>query len=268
MRPIWFCAAQKDWNFELGPADCVGMKFIAPAVAALVMWPTLAFAGPPYVTDDPQPTDEGHFEIYGFTVGTATRDGVGGQAGIDFNYGGAPDLQLTLVLPFAYDAPNRGPSITGFDDIELAAKYKFLHQDTFGLDVAFFPRLFLPTNSNPALGSKHAALFLPFFAKRDWNDWSVFGGGGCTLNRGGVSQDFCQMGIVATRRITPQLQLGLEVYHQTPDEQGARPTTGIGFGAIYDLNENLHLMASAGPGVQNADTTNQASWYAALLFTY
>jgi hypothetical protein len=172
-----------------------------------------------------------------------------------------------MVLPFAYDAPNRGPSITGFGDIELAAKYRFLHQKDFGLDVAFFPRLFLPTNSNSALGRKHAALFLPFFAQKDWNDWSLFGGGGCTLNRDGKSLDFCQMGIVATRRITPQLQLGLELYHQTPDERGARQTTGIGLGAIYDFSENLHLMASSGPGIQNADATNQVSWYVALLFT-
>jgi hypothetical protein len=245
-----------------------GMKFVSPAVAALVLLSASALAGPPYVTDDPQPTDEGHFEVYGFTGGTAVRDRVGGQAGIDFNYGGAADLQLTMVLPFAFDAPNRGSSITGFGDIELAAKYKFLHQKDFGIDVAVFPRLFLPTSSDPALGSKHAALFLPLFAQKDWGDWSLFGGGGCTLNRGGESQDFCQMGIVVTRRITPQLQVGLELNHRTPDERGARQTTGIGFGAIYDLSENLHLMASAGPGVQNADATNEVSWYAALLFTY
>jgi hypothetical protein len=245
-----------------------GTKFVSPAVAALVLWSASALAGPPYVTDDPQPTDEGHFEVYGFTTGTAVRDDVGGQAGIDFNYGGAADLQLTMVLPFAYDAPNRAPTIMGFGDIELAAKYRFLHQKDFGIDVAFFPRLFLPTSSEPALGRKHAALFLPLFAQKDWGDWSLFGGGGCTLNRGGESQDFCQMGIVATRRITPKLQLGLELYHQTPDERGARQMTGIGLGAIYDLSENLHLMASAGPGIQNSDATNQASWYAALLFTY
>jgi hypothetical protein len=119
-----------------------GMKFVSPAVAALVLLSASALAGPPYVTDDPQPTDEGHFEVYGFTGGTAVRDRVGGQAGIDFNYGGAADLQLTMVLPFAFDAPNRGSSITGFGDIELAAKYKFLHQKDFGIDVAVFPRLF------------------------------------------------------------------------------------------------------------------------------
>src|SRR5690348_12153410 len=82
------------------------------------------------------------------------------------------------------------------------------------------------------------------------------------------TDDHLQMGIAATRQISPQLQLGVELYHQTPDGRGARQTTGVGVGAIYDLSDNLHLMASAGPGIQNADATNQASWYVAVLFTY
>ncbi len=56
-------------------------------------------AGPPYLTDDPEPTDYQHFEIYTFSNGTATRDGSSGEGGIDFNYGGAPNLQLTATVP-------------------------------------------------------------------------------------------------------------------------------------------------------------------------
>ncbi len=103
-----------------------------------------AFAGPPYVTDDPEPTDFGHYEIYAFAGGTSARDGSGGAGGIDFNYGAAPDLQLTAVLPLAWDSPNAGGASAGLGNVELAAKYKFLHQDDVGVDVAFFPRVFLP----------------------------------------------------------------------------------------------------------------------------
>jgi hypothetical protein len=239
---------------------------LASLVAALSGTPVQA--GPPYVTDDPQPTDDGHYEIYAFTAGTTTIDGAGGQAGFDLNYGGEENVQLTMVVPFAYDRPRNGPSVTGFGDLELAAKYKFLHQDDFGIDVAIFPRLFLPTNTNRALGSDHASLFIPVFVQKDWGDWSVVGGFGCTINRGGISRDFCQTGLVMERRIIPQLQLGVELFHQASDQKGGQNSTGIGFGAIYDLTENYHLMGWAGPGIQNAVQTNQASWYAALLFTY
>ena len=244
------------------------MRRLAGILALTGLTSLPALAGPPYVTDDPIPTDEGHYEIYAFTAGTTTVDGTGGQGGLDLNYGGAENLQLTMVLPFAYNTPQRGRGVTGFGDVELAAKYKFLAQDTFGLDVAVFPRVFLPTSSNAALGDKQPSLFLPLFIQKDWGNWGAFGGGGCTLHRGGNAQDFCQWGLVLTRRIMPELQFGLEVYHQTPDQKGARQATGVGLGAIYDVTDHYHLMASAGPGIQNASATNQASWYVALLFTY
>jgi len=225
-----------------------------------------AWAGPPYVTDDPEPTDYRHYEVYGFTGGTTTRDGTSTTTGIDFNYGGAENVQLTAVLPLVYDAPAFGADTFGIGNIELAAKFKFLHQDTAGADVAFFPRVFLPTISAQA-GEHHASLLLPVFVERTWGDWSTFGGGGCTLNRGGDSEDFCQVGWVVTRQVMPALNLGVEVYHQGADTKGGKASTGVGVGAIYDLNDNYHLMASFGPGIQNAAETNRYTWYAALLFT-
>jgi hypothetical protein len=236
-------------------------------IAAAVLPATPAFAGPPYVTDDPEPTDLGHYEIYVFAGGTSARDGSGGAGGIDFNYGAAPDLQLTAVLPLAWDSPNVGGASAGLGNIELAAKYKFLHQDAVGVDVAFFPRVFLPASS-AALGERHASLLLPLWIGRSWGDWSTFGGGGCTLNRGGDSQDFCQLGWALTHQLTPRLRIGAEIYHQSADTRGGRASTGLGFGATYDLNENFHLMASGGPGIQNAAETGEVSWYVAMLMTF
>src|ERR1700761_4894047 len=143
-----------------------------------------AFAGPPYVSDDPEPTDYQHFEIYTFNFGTSARDGTAGESGIDFNYGAAPDLQLTATLPGAFNQPAGGDLNLGPGNVELAAKYRFLHQDSFGLDVSIFPRVFLPSGSN-LTGDNHAALLLPVWVEKDWNGkWSAFGGGGCTLANG------------------------------------------------------------------------------------
>lgn len=235
--------------------------------ASLVLLASPAFAGPPYVTDDPQPTDLGKYEIYLFAGGSSAMDGSGGAGGVDFNYGAAPDLQLTAVLPIAWDNPNGGPAAANLGNIELAAKYKFLHQEDFGVDVAFFPRVFLPAGSQ-AVGERHVSLLLPLWIGRSWGNWSTFGGGGCTLNHGGGSRNFCQLGWTVTNQITPQLQVGAEIDHQTADSIGGRASTGVGLGAVYDLNENFHLLASVGRGVQNADATNRVSWYTALLLTF
>jgi hypothetical protein len=149
-----------------------------------------ALAGPPYVSDDPEPTDYKHFEIYTFNNGTSTRDGTAGESGIDFNYGAAPDLQLTATLPGGFDRPAGGGTGFGPSNVELAAKYRFLHQDSFGLDVSIFPRVFLPSGSN-VIGDNRASLLLPVWVQKDWRGgWSAFGGGGCTITEG-RGLDFC-----------------------------------------------------------------------------
>jgi Putative MetA-pathway of phenol degradation len=224
-------------------------------------------AGPPYLTDDPEPTDYQHFEIYTFADGPATRDGTSGEGGIDFNYGGAPNLQLTATLPAGYGVPSSGPSAFNLGNVELAAKYRFLTQQTFGLDVAIFPRVFLPSVSS-LVGEQHASFLFPLWLEKDWGQWSAFGGGGCEINRGGDSENFCLMGAVVTRQFTTKFQLGLEVFHQTPDTRGGLATTSLGVGLRYDLNENIHLLGYLGRGIQNVEQTDQLNWYTSILFTF
>ena len=242
---------------------------VRPALLAflpLLLLAPPALAGPPYVSDDPEPTDYKHFEIYAFSSGTATRDGTSGQGGIDFNYGAAPDLQLTAVLPTGFTHPTDDNLQFGLGNIQLAAKYRFLHQESFGIDVSFFPRLFLPAGT-PTAGDTHTSVLLPLWLQKDWGKWSVFGGGGCVINSNSA-QNHCLAGGVVTRQVLPKLQLGAELSYQTADSNGAPATTALGVGARYDLNDNAHLLAYVNRGVQNADATDQYSWYAALLFTF
>jgi hypothetical protein len=196
-----------------------------------------ALAGPPYVSDDPEPTDYKHFEIYTFNNGTVTRGDIGGATGIDFNYGAAPDLQLTATLPAAFDRPAASRTNFGLGNIELAAKYRFLHQDTFGLDVSVFPRVFLPTPSK-------------------------------SVGSGRSSQNCCEAGGVVTYQLLPKLQLGVELFHQTADGNGTPATSSVGVGARYDINDNFHLLGYLRRGIENVDTTDRYSWYASVLFTF
>jgi hypothetical protein len=226
-----------------------------------------ALAGPPYVSDDPEPTDYKHFEIYSFSNGTATRDGIGGASGIDFNYGAAPDLQLTATLPVAFDRPTLGRTNFGLSNVELAAKYRFLHQDSFGLDVSIFPRVFLPSGSS-AVGNNSVSLLLPVWVQKDWSGgWSAFGGGGCVVSSRS-SQNFCLSGGVVTYQLLPKLQLGGELFHQTADGSGTPASTSLGVGLRYDINDTYHLLGYVRRGIQNADETDRYSWYASVLFTF
>jgi hypothetical protein len=238
---------------------------VAGAVLAMLMQP--AAAGPPFISDDPEPTDTGHFEIYTFNNGTNTRSGTSGESGIDFNYGAAPNLQLTATVPAGYNDTMGGGTQVGWGNVELAAKYRFLHQDTFGFDVSVFPRVFLPSGSS-TIGDNHVSLLLPIWVQKDFGkDWSAFGGGGCTFNEISAA-DFCQAGTVLTYQLLPKLQIGGELFHQTADRQGTPASTSVGIGWRYDVTDNYHLLGYVRRGIENTDETDRYSWYASVLFTF
>ena len=172
-----------------------------------------------------------------------------GEAGLDLNYGAAKDLQLTAVLPVGF-YNDHGFSAwglrTGTGMIELAAKYKFLHQsDRDWLpDVCLFPRFLIPTERN--FGYDRTNFFLPIWAEKDFGPWAVFGGG-YDLNPGPSARDFWQGGIAVNRTMSKRLQLGLEVYGQTSDAVTGDGYSAFNFGATYKFVEHWSLLASAGP---------------------
>lgn len=249
---------------------CSSMRVLLPSLLGATVLVALArptIAGPPFVSDDPEPTPYHQFEIYTFNSGTNTRDGTGGETGVDFNYGAGPDLQLTATLPAGFDQSAAGGSHFGLSNIELAAKYRFLHQDTFGVDVAVFPRVFLRSGSN-TVGDSHASLLLPVWVQKDWKGgWSAFGGGGCVVSEI-RSAEFCEAGAVLTYQVLPKLQIGAELFHQTATSGGTPATSSVGIGWRYDLTKNFHLLGYVRRGVENVERTDRYSWYTSVLFTF
>lgn len=80
--------------------------------------------------------------------------------------------------------------------------------------------------------------------------------------------DFCSFGLAVTREMFEGLRLGVEVFHQSADSLDTRASTSLGFGLTYDLNENYHLLAYGGPGLQNAGQVGRYNWYLSTLFTF
>jgi hypothetical protein len=226
-----------------------------------------SYAGPPYVTDDPEPTDLGHWEDYLFLTGTTEPGSVAGQAGVEMNYGAIKDLQLSVTLPlnYAYSTSTQ----TGRGDVLLGAKYRFVHQSDGSClpDIAFYPQLSLPTASR-SFGPQHPSLFLPFWMQRDFGKWSTFGGVGYDIYPGRGNQNYELMGWAVTRGVTDQLNLGAEIYHQTASTTGGRPLTNIALGVVYQLTSHWALMASGGPGLENTRVNGQYSFYASIQLLY
>jgi len=241
-------------------------RWLGAAAILMALAPANALAGPPYVTDDPQPTDTGHWEIYAFADGLNAAGATTGESGLDLNYGAAKDLQLTMVLPAAYAS---NPSQVGFGQVEMAVKYKFLHQSDGSTmpDVAFFPRAFLPTTSR-GLGADRINVLLPVWAEKDWGGWSLFGGGGWQYNPGPGNHNFWTGGLALTRQVTKPLSLGAEIWAHTRDSADGKDFAGINLGADWRLTPHWSLLASGGPGIWNARDEGRWDFYLALKADY
>lgn len=226
-----------------------------------------AVAGPPYVTDDPQPTDTLKWEVYGYASGTVFRHGLDGQGGFDINYGGAKDLQLSAVVSSAYRRGDGEPGAIGLADLELGAKYRFLHQHdgSWMPDVALFPKVELPTASR-RFGSGRVGVSIPLWAQKDFGGWSLFGGGGWTLNPGAGNRDYGFGGIALARQVSKRLSLGGELYHQSADAIDTRSSTGLGIGASWQVARRWSIIGSGGPLIQHRATAGTFAAYAALEF--
>ena len=81
------------------------VRGLAVGVIWLVCW-TGACAGPPFVTDDPEPVELGHWEVYASSIVVRNPSGVNGTLPhVEVNNGVAPNLQLHIIVPYFFDRP-------------------------------------------------------------------------------------------------------------------------------------------------------------------
>jgi hypothetical protein len=223
------------------------MRLWIRAIAlSLALAPTAAWAGPPFLTDDPEPTEAGHWEIYAPLIeGEGLGSDYEGSVAAEFNFGAAPDVQVTVGVPIGYSHDAAGMK-WGTGDIAASVKYRFYHDEDAGLSIAAFPGLTLPTANN-GMGNNNATAFLPVWFQKGSGAWSVFGGGGYAINPGASNRNYWTGGIALSRQISTKLLIGIEADRQGADTVGGSGSTSLGLGAIYQLKAPFRLLASGGP---------------------
>ena len=229
----------------------------------LLAAPTVAIAGPPFLTDDPEPTGTGHWEIYGpLFEGEGREVDSEGSTGVELNYGPVPNLQLTLGLPVAF-AHDRDGTTWGTGDAAVSAKYRLYHDKKTGLSIAAFPGLTLSTATHD-LGAGRVTGFLPVWIQKDSGTWSVFGGGGYAINPGSGNHDFWTGGIAVSHEFSQSLLIGLEADRSGADTIDGHGSTSLGLGSIYQLKAPFRLLASGGPTFEDGGGPAGFHFFAAL----
>ncbi len=243
----------------------------AALTAAALTFALPALAGPPFVTDDPEPPELGHWEINSAVAGTLVHGGAEASLPVvDANYGGAPGLQLHIQPQIAYAHTPDGTHY-GFGDLEVGAKYRFIDEDEQGWvpAVAVYPLFQIPTgNKERGLGAGVGRTFLPVWAEKTVGRWTVFGGGGYGINPGAGGKNNWRVGTVALYQFTDKLQFGGEAFFQTAAAPGDRDAPGFNLGGYYVLAEDLNLLFSAGRGLANGTENNRFSGYLGLQVIY
>lgn len=215
---------------------------------ALLLAAAPALAGPPFATDDPEPVERGHWELY--LAGQASKD-PGGWEGtaphFEVNYGAFPGVQLHAIVPLGWAAPEGGPSTWGPGDVELGVKVRFLEEGEWLPQVGTFPMLELPTGSAArGLGAGTARVFLPLWLQKAFGPWTTYGGAGLWLNREDGVKNQLFLGWQVQRKLGEALALGVELFHLTAGRKGGAGETRFNLGAIVDLSATHHLLLSAG----------------------
>jgi hypothetical protein len=219
------------------------------ALGALLLLPAPALAGPPFATDDPEPVELHHWEVYLASQAVFGRAGFAGTAPhLEVNYGAAPEIQLHVIAPLALAAGGRGPTRYGPGDLELGAKLRFLDEDRTGVQAGTFPIVTLPTGSAArGLGEGGATVLLPIWLQRSLGPWTTYGGAAYHVRTAAGASDTWFLGWEVQRRVGP-LALGAEVYRETDSPRTLSGATGFSAGAILDLSGLHHLLASFGAG--------------------
>ena len=237
-------------------------------LAALTFGGALAaVAGPPFVTDDPEPVDYQRWEFYIASMHTETADGWSGTAPhIEINYGVVTNVQLHLITPLAYDAPPDRSAHYGYGDTELGMKFRFVQESKYLPQIGIFPLLEVPTGSeSDGLGNGHLQAFLPVWLQKDFGDWTIYGGGGYGINSGAGHKNWGFGGAVVQYQIRENVALGGEIYHRTAMDTGGRGDTAFNLGTIIDVTGHQHFLFTAGRSI---DGPTDFQLYIAWQFTF
>jgi hypothetical protein len=224
----------------------------------------LARAGPPFVTDDPEPPPPGGWEInvpfiLERTPGKTEMD----APLIDFNYG-LPDIQLKLEFPVRVVREDSNRTEAGPGDLLTGVKWRFLNNEQSQLQFGIYPQLLLPTGDHArGLGNGGSAFVFPLLAQKNWEKWTLYGNVGFWWQTAAETRNYVYAGAVLEREINERLTLGAELSGNSPKERGGRSELAFNFGGAWKLSKHVNLLFAGGRDIVG-DTSAMA--YMGLQF--
>lgn len=216
--------------------------------AVLVSVPLTAIAGPPFLTDDPEPVDYHHFEFYTFATTDKAPDGTTTQVpAFEFNFGAIPNVQLHIVVPYTFESvPGQG-TVSGLGDTELGVKYRFVQETSGRPQIGIFPMAEIATgNASDGLGNGRTWYRLPLWIQKSYGPWTTYGGGGYALNAAPGMKNYPFGGWLVQRDFGEHLTLGGEIYSEGAQQSGGLWSTFYNVGGYVAPTQHFNILFSVG----------------------
>ncbi len=208
------------------------------------------WAGPPFITDDPEPVDYRHWEVYISSITIQDPTGSSGtEPHIEVNNGIVPNVQLHIIMPSAYDRPPGGPTSRGYGDTEVGV-VPLRAGGIASAMVGIFPLFELPTGSaEKGLGTGYLHVFIPVWLQKSWGPWTSYGGGGYFINPGPGNLSYSYVGFVLQKDFSKLWTLGGELFHTTATIEDGSASLNFNLGGQYNFDDGHHILFSACCGI-------------------
>lgn len=255
---------------KMSVLNCWPGRLVTALVGLILSGAVRAWAGPPFVTDDPDPTDYKHWEIDFFSIYSHTAGDDFAQApALEVDYGVLPDVQLHAIAPGAFNRAPGGGDEYGYGDTELGVKYRFFHETDKLPEIGVFPLVEVPSgDSGRGLGNGQTQVFVPVWFQKSFGEkkeWTTFGGGGFWYNPGIDHRNFGRFGWELQRDFNEHLTLGAEIYHETEFLADSGGHTAFNVGGYLNFDDHNHVLISAGRDIQGP---NRFSCYLGYQLTF
>lgn len=204
-------------------------------------------AGPPFVTDDPEPPSPGGWEInIPFILERSPGKTEMDTPLFDLNYG-LPDIQLKLEFPIEIVNEDGNGTQAGAGDSLIGVKWRFFNNAQSQLQIGTYPQVLVPTgNHSHGFGEGRAAFVLPLLGQKNWEKWTLYGNIGYWWQGAHETRNYFYAGAVLEREINERLELGVEVFGNSPKEHGDRSEVAFNAGGTWRMTRHLNLLVSGG----------------------
>jgi hypothetical protein len=211
-----------------------------------------SYAGPPFITDDPQPVDYKHWEYYISSV-DVFRSGLwsGTSPHFEVNYGLIPNVQVHLLAPIDYSYIQHQNVDLGYAYTEVGIKYCFIKETDSRPQIGTFPIFEIPTIKNNEFSNGKMQILLPIWAQKSWDKLTTYGGIGYNINPGEGNKNYLFSGWEIQYDFTEGITLGGEIYHHSADAFDAKSVTAFNIGGSINASKKTHFIFSIGHSLGN-----------------